>query len=544
MRVSSLLWALGTVGVVFALLNFVVAFAGTGFDPRGLDVLWIGGNLVAGVGLMLAAAFSDLDTLRARMASGEARRAGKYGTSAVAATLLSLAILGMLGFLSTRYHQRFDWSEQQVHSLSSQSLALLQGLEQDVEVTAFYPALDVAPVRGLLERYAYASPRFRVTYADPNERPDLLERAGISEQDLGEGLVHVALGAESVQLREVTEEKLTNALVKLTRGGEKTVYFLEGHNERAVEGEPGAAKDALGRAAEALRNENYRVEKLLLASRGEVPEDADVVIAAGPTRPLLEPERAALRRFVEGGGSLLVLLDPRAKTDLVDDVRGWGVDVGDDVIVDRALALFGQATSPFANSYDAHHEITRDMREPALFHMARSVRNADGGPFTELVFTGQASWAERDLERFFSEGAAELDATDLEGPVSVAVAGILPAASPPPAEAAPEGEAEPAEAAPGADGGARLAVFGDVDFASNELIEAYRNRDLFVNTVNWLMGDVEAISIRPALSRASRFQLTQEQFLQIRTLSIFVLPQLLAVLGVIVWWTRRSRPGR
>jgi ABC-type uncharacterized transport system involved in gliding motility auxiliary subunit len=539
--VSSLLWALGIVGVVFALLNFLVAFAGTGFDPRGLDVLWIGGNLLVGIGLMLAAAFRDLDALRARMSSGEARRAGKYGSSAIAATLLSIAILGMLAFLSTRYHKRFDWSEQQVHSLSSQSLGLLEGLDQDVEVTAFYAALDVGAARDLLERYAYASPRFRVTYADPNERPDLLERAGVSAQDLGEGLVHVQLGAESVQLREVTEEKLTNALVKLTRGGEKTVYFLEGHNERPVDGEAGGTEDALGRAAEALRNENYRVEKLLLASRGEVPDDADVVIAAGPTRPVLEAEHAALRRYVEGGGALLVLLDPRAKTDLVDDVRGWGVDVGDDVVVDRALALFGQATSPFADRYDAHHEITRDMREPALFHMVRSVRNADGGPFTELVFTGEASWAERDLERFFSAGEAELDDGDLKGPVPVAVAGILPKPAAPETPPPAEGEPEPAAAA---DGGARIAVFGDVDFASNELIEAYRNRDLFVNTVNWLMGDVEAISIRPAVSRASRFQLSQEQFLQIRTLSIFVLPQLLAVLGVIVWWTRRSRPGR
>jgi ABC-type uncharacterized transport system involved in gliding motility auxiliary subunit len=544
--VSSLLWALGIVGVVFALLNFVVAFAGTGFDPRGLDVLWIGGNLLVGIVLMLAAAFRDLDALRARMRTGEARRAGKYGTSAIAATLLSIAILGMLAFLSTRYHKRFDWSEQQVHSLSSQSLGLLQGLDQDVEVTAFYAALDAGPVRDLLERYAYASPRFQVTYADPNERPDLLERAGISAQDLGEGLVHVTLGGESVQLREVTEEKLTNALVKLVRGGEKTVYFLEGHNERAVDGEAGGTEDAFGRAADALRNENYRVEKLLLASRGEVPEDADVVIAAGPTRPLLEAERAALRRYVDRGGAFFVLLDPRAKTDLVDDVRAWGIDVGDDVVVDRALALFGQATSPFADRYDANHEITREMREPALFHMVRSVRNANGGPFTDLVFTGEASWAERDLERFFGSGEAELDDADLKGPVPVAVAGILPKAAapetPPPAEG--EAEAEPAETPAAAGGGARVAVFGDVDFAANELIEAYRNRDLFVNTVNWLMGDVEAISIRPAVSRASRFQLSQEQFLQIRTLSIFVLPQLLAVLGVIVWWTRRSRPGR
>ena len=87
-------------------------------------------------------------------------------------------------------------------------------------------------------------------------------------------------------------------------------------------------------------------------------------------------------------------------------------------------------------------------------------------------------------------------------------------------------------------------VFGDADFATNELIEAYRNRDLFVNTVNWLIGDVEAISIRPKLSRASRFQLSADQFLRIRSLSLFVLPEAIAVIGVFVWWSRRRAAGR
>jgi ABC-type uncharacterized transport system involved in gliding motility auxiliary subunit len=112
-----------------------------------------------------------------------------------------------------------------------------------------------------------------------------------------------------------------------------------------------------------------------------------------------------------------------------------------------------------------------------------------------------------------------------------------------------ETDAAPPDAAGGNDAevgslDARVAVFGDVDFASNELVEASGNSDLFVNTVNWLMGDIEAISIRPKLSRASRFQLSNEQFLRIRTLSLFAIPQVLALAGVFVWWSRRSVPRR
>jgi len=528
MGFASLLGAFGAVCVLFALLNLFV-----GLFAADLDPFWIGGNAAIGVGLLIAAALSNLEGLRERMRSGEARRAGRYGSSALLSAALAIAILGMLGFLSTRYHHRFDWSEQGVHSLTDQTQKLLAGLDQDVEVLVFFPSLDAMPARELLERYAYESDRFDVVYADPNERPDLLARAGLSREDLGQGLLQVSLGDESVQIREVTEEKVTNALVKLSRTGDKRVYFLEGHNERPVSGEEAAGKESFGRAAEALRNENYQVEELLLAATGEVPEDADVVVVAGATRPLLGPERPALERYLERGGALLVMLDPRANTDLGEWVRTWGVDLGDDVVVDRSLALFGRATSPFAQSYDPDHEITRDMRETTLFYVARSVRNGAGADFTELVQTGDGSWAERDLETFYGEGVAELGEGDIPGPVSVAVAGILEFGGD--AEA-PDDEGE----APAVPVEARVAVFGDVDFASNELIETYRNSDLFVNTVNWLMGDIEAIAIRPQLSRASRFQLSSEQFLRIRTLSLFALPQALALVGVFVWWSRRS----
>jgi ABC-type uncharacterized transport system involved in gliding motility auxiliary subunit len=534
---SSLLGALGLVAVVFGLLNLLVGAVQGVIDP-----FWVGGNLVAGVLLLLVAGVRSMETLRERLASGEARRAGRFGSSAILSTVFALAILWLLGFLATRYPVRFDWTEQKVHSLSDQTSKVLAGLDADVDVLALYPAVDAAPVRELLDRYAYVSPRFKVEFADPSERPDLLDKFAISPDQLGRGLVRVALGEESTQITDVNEETLTNAMVKLTRTGEKTVYFLEGHNERPTAGEPGAGKEGYARAEQALANERYQAKPLLLASQGEVPSDADVVIVAGATRPLMPDEHAALARYLARGGSLLVMLDPRAKTDLVDDVRGWGIEVGDDIIVDRKLALFGRATSPFAGNYDTAHPITKDLRETTLFHVARSVRPSGkaNGEVKELVFTGEDSWAERDLDRFFSDAVAELGTDDVKGPVSVAVAaeldlsdGAAPVAAP---ADAPEEAAKPAARK------ARIVVFGDADFASNELIEAYRNRDLFLNSVNWLLGDVEAISIRPNKSRASRFQLSQEQFLTIRSLALFVLPEVLGVLGVLAWWSRRRPP--
>jgi hypothetical protein len=147
------------------------------------------------------------------------------------------------------------------------------------------------------------------------------------------------------------------------------------------------------------------------------------------------------------------------------------------------------------------------------------------------------AWAERSLDELFASGTAELGADDQAGPVPLAVAGrprVAAAPLPPPAE----GEAPAAPPEP------RLVVFGDADFASNAAIDAYRNRDLFVNSVNWLLGDVEAIAIRPNQSRASRLTLSTEQLSTIRYVALFVLPQTIALVGVLAWWSRRRAPGR
>jgi ABC-type uncharacterized transport system involved in gliding motility auxiliary subunit len=411
---------------------------------------------------------------------------------------------------------------------------VLEGLPQDVSVTAFVSAGEIQPVRELLERYSYVSPKFKVEFADPTARPDLVEKLGVSPDKLGKGLVRVAIGSDAVELAELDEEKLTNALVKLTRQGTRKIYFLEGHGERPVKGEGADGKEGFSRAAEALRNENYQVEGLVLAQKGDVPADASVVVLAGPTRMLPEEEHAALERYLERGGSLLMLVDPRTKADVASDLERWGVSLGDDVVVDRVQGFFGRAATPFAGEYGAH-PITQGLREVTLFHVARSVRPTEAARsrFTEIVKTSPDAWAERDLEAFFGEGKAELSETDLKGPVPLAVAG-----SPAVKAAGGDGEEKKGQSGP------RLVVFGDSDFAANQLLDSYRNRDLFVNSANWLLGDVEAISVRPNKSRPSRVELSTEQLSNIRYLALFVLPEAIAFCGVLAWWSRRRAPGR
>lgn len=538
--IAALLGGLGGVAIAFGLLLALMALIQPLMDP-----LWIIGNLAVGVILLAAAVFMSFDSLRERISSGEGRRAGKYGTSAIFSSVLGLVILALLAFLSVRHAHRFDVSEAGVHTLSQQTADLLASLDQRVEVTAFFSESEAPPIRDLLDRYEYASDQIDLRYVDPNSAPELVSAFGLTSEELAQGVARIGLeSGESTKLSEFSESELTNALLKLVRSTGKKVYFLTGHNERPIEATEGddapfaIGPDAYGNAASALVNETYEVEPLLLVRTGTVPDDASVVVVAGPTQRLLDDEIAALRSYVEGGGAVFFAIDPRARTNLYDLLESWGVRLGDDVIVDRALAVFGQATTPIAGEYDGTHPITSLLREPSLFPMVRSVGldDAAADAFTFLAKTGEESWAERDLEGWRDTGRAEYGAEDLLGPVPVAVAGspMRRTAGSPASDASPDGSGTDASE------GGRIVVFGDSDFATNEFLDALRNRDLFVNSVNWLAGDVGQITVRPNRSRASSFQMSQDEFRWIQVLSLFVLPEAIAILGVVTWWLRRK----
>jgi ABC-type uncharacterized transport system involved in gliding motility auxiliary subunit len=524
---GSLFGGLGLVAVAFGLLSALLAV----FQPvTDITLAVIVGNLVVGVLLLSGSLFVSFEKVRERLQSGEARRAGRYGGNALLSTALGIVVLGMLAYLSTRdsFSAQFDWSESQVNSLTQQSLDLLDRLEGDARIRAFFGRSEVPVVAALLDRYGRASDRLSVEFIEPNSNPGLIEELGLDPEALTLGLVRVELEGDGTVVSELGEANITNALLKLMRTGSKKVYFVSGHNERLLsneEGGPAEGKESAGRAAEALRNETYEVEGLELAASGSVPEDADAVILAGPTRAYFDHEIDALRTYVQGGGGLLVMIDPRARTNLYDLLEEWGLVLADDVVVDQSLALFGQATSPFAGGYAPEHPITKDLRETTLYPMVRSVLiQGDAMDRWEmLVQTSADSWAERDLEGWSTTGRAVFGDGDLDGPVPVAVVG------------------SPASDEAGGEGVGRVIVFGDSDWVTNEFLDTFRNKDLFLNSVNWLLGDIEQISVRPHTSRASRFQLDQAQFRRIQYLSLFVLPEAIAVLGVLAWWMRRDR---
>ena len=511
-------------GLLGLLAVVLLLFAGVALALTRLatpiDAIYVGVHAVGGLLALIAYLSAGLDNVRTFL--GE--RSTKYGTSAILASVFFIGILGALNYLAVRYHRRFDLTESKVYSLSPQSTSVVKDLEKELSLQAFAEGGINPELSDLLDSYRYASTKVTTKMIDPDRHPELAEKYNITSYNT----VRLDYGETSTNITQPSEETLTNAIIKVTRAARQTVCIVEGHEEPKIDD----AEDARGfsQVKSGLTNENYEVKNILLPSLEKIPEECSALIVAGPRRPYLEHELKAIDAYLRAGGRALFLVAPQESGEFVGFLAPWGIKVGNDVVVDQVVRLFqGPALglAPLVETYDTAHEITREFHGRTLFPMTRSV-SADGAgkpglQASEVVKTSESSWAESDLPGLFQEQRAALDEVDRKGPVPIAVAV----------------EANLKEMGETSDKTARIVVFGSVEFADNQHLDGtFLNRDLILNSIGWLVGQSDLLSIRPRGVRSSRVDFSQEEGTLIFYLSVLILPELLLIAGLAVWWRR------
>jgi ABC-type uncharacterized transport system involved in gliding motility auxiliary subunit len=456
-------------------------------------------------------------------------RSTRYGANAVLYTVIFLGILVLINIAANTHPVRKDLTEGGLFSLSDQSQKVLDNLKEDVQALAFFQEGKGTALDDLLKNYANYSPRFTYEFIDPVKNPERANKHEVTTTDI----LVIKCGDRETKIPGVSEEDITNAILKVANPLKKKIRFLTSHGERDLAGEE---EDGYYVAKKALENENYEVLPLELYMIDEVPADTDVLVVASPEKPLEKNELEAIERYIDQGGNALFLLDPGTSPGMDEFLAKWGVKVGHNVVVDQVFRLFygpSLGVDPVVATY-GDHEITKNFQDQTLFHLTQSVDLADPLPAgvtgVSLAKTSANSWAESDLERFFSKSEVARSEEDLGGPVSIAVALTVEVKKPAEEEdndvAADEKQA-------------RLVVFGDAAFIDNEYIHKMYNADLFLNTVNWLAEEEALISIRPKTTRGSRVLMTPKETRDIFYLSVLILPEALLLFGLAIWWRRR-----
>lgn len=450
-------------------------------------------------------------------------RQTKYAAYAATYLAVILAILATINVLANRYDKSFDATSNKRYSLSDQTVKIVKGLKQDATITYFDGPRSFQSAKDQLDLYSNLSPKVHVKYVDPDKDPMAARAAGLKAK----GTAIVEVGLNKNEAKSVSEEDVTGALIRDLKNTTRTICFATGSGEHQIDD---SGSNGFSHFKDLLAKDNYVAKSIDLLQKAEVPGDCTVLAIAGPRGDYQQPEVDAVKKYVEDGGRALFLLDPPLKvgrSDIADNdaltalLSSWGVTVEKDLILDLNPIgqLFGLGPQvALVSSYD-RHPIVKEMSGSATgFPFSRSLeaKSADKTSVEKLFSSSDSSLA---TDKLNSPKIDPSDPKNKKGPLTIAAAGTYNTGK---------------QSSQG-----RFVVIGSSDWAANSFLAFKGNRDLALNTLNWLSSDEDLISIRPKEPEDRRITMTNSQFRWVLISSQFIFPLLVFFAGISVWWQRR-----
>jgi hypothetical protein len=417
-----------------------------------------------------------------------------------------------------------DWSVGARASIAPESRAVLDQLPDPVEVVSYAsPSGDLrANIGGFFERYQRAKPNLALRFVDPEKDPAAMRELGISTD--GAMLFHYH---DRVQRLDdaLTERNVSNALERLTRGGERIVAFVTGDGERSPSG---VANADLSVFMAQFSARGIRAVPLNFAQVQAVPEHTDLVVLASPLAAMSPAAVKALVAWLDNGGNLLWLTEP-GETDLGTEplAVALGVRVLPGMLVDSqgsALNLADPRQIP--QSTYTPHPITHGLMQTTLFKEVAALARAPGTDWAVNAFlhTGEHSRLAFDAVDVAQPSTIRTaaDEGEVHGPFDFGFA--LTRLSPSPVR-----------------NEQRVVVIGDGDFLANSFVGNGGNRALGERLIDWLLGDDALVNLPPRGAPDRVMALSQGMLNMLTVGFLFVLPLLLFAIGATITWRRRRR---
>jgi ABC-type uncharacterized transport system involved in gliding motility auxiliary subunit len=450
-------------------------------------------------------------------------RTAAFSFHTVITTLLVLGLLGLVNFMTARYPQRLDVTQGRVHTLSDQTKSILTDLQEPVRATFFSQTADRDDYRALLENYESRTPYFRVEYVDPSREITRVREAGIQ----GTNVLLLERGARSAKVDDITEEQITNNLIKLLRETTPTLCATTGHGEKDIESREG---DGFAFIKEGLENQAYEVRKINLLQEGKIDEACQAIAILGPEREFFEAEINLIRNFLTQGGRAIISLDANMQGENMSDrlvalLEEWHVSPQNAFAVDPLARMFNmEAVVAVVPTFNDRHPVARDRPPQVLMPFLRPLKISEGTPrhlnVQWLAQTTPGSWGETSYEELRS-GRLERNENDIPGPLTAAIAIDGKLADTP----------ESRET--------RIIITGSSVFAGNNFARYGGNYDFFLNSISWLLEDESMISIRGKSQDRGVIEMTQATAVMIFWVTVVLIPLGTLVGGLVIWIRRR-----
>jgi len=467
--------------------------------------------------------------------------------------VIALAVLlaVVTNYLAVKHRVRFDFSPDRYYVLSGATHNMLSHLSGTVQAIVL---LDMnhelsRDVRRLLKEYEYAADKFSVEYVDPhrdiarakeltlqydipgpgviifrandNDRTKLVSVNELATYDYAPVLSGRSKTMESFR----GEQVFSSAIFSLIQDKKPTVYFLAGHGEHRIDDfSQLAGYSMIGRL---LEKGNINARTLQLADSPSIPRDCNVMVIGGLKRPLTHIEAEIIKKYLDNSGRLLLMADTGLETGLEKTLESWGVRLGSDRVVGTTLT----GRELLVNNY-GNHPITAPLKNmTTIFNIPRSVQplmpfgqSSDQSLDKPRVVILSASSEEGWSEMSYYQNPPKFDAgVDRPGPIPVAVAvekGNLPV----------DVEIIPT----------RLVVIGDSTFVSNGALLAGYSPDFFINSLNWLLERKDAPTFVPKIPSKVLLNINRQRLQWTYIATVFIMPALVALMGLAVSLKRRK----
>jgi ABC-type uncharacterized transport system involved in gliding motility auxiliary subunit len=529
-------------GVFTAVLALATGRAYKEF-PLVSIVLWILAALAISVWVVL-----DGKRLQKMFTRKGSRHRMSQGLSVLLAILLAIGA----GYLSRRdrFNKSIDVTKEGINTLSPESVKLVDQLKErkePVKVLAFFQdEMKKTQFRKALSLYEMKGGPFEVEYIDPQTDPTRAMAENITTVDT----VIFKFGNQEARLTAFTEEKMSNALVRVMKEKDKTIYFTKGHGEPDLN-----SQDALGyqAAKQELESERFVVKELNLLESSSIPADADLLVIAGPKYDLQPSELAVLEQYLQSARPLMVLVDAMTQVPNLNKlVETVGFRFQDDLLIirpdDPRAKMLGQ-NNAIVTDFDSFSPVTADfVKRGGVALMTPNTRSIEIvnenklqlkpislAKSSQIIVKITGVKSEADLRSLTEDRVAE-GSFDVFGVSSGKVGGDKLATSEPNKDAQADVKADSQGAAAKE---LRVFVGGSAQLVSNLGAQRQENVDLFLNAINYLTQDEDFISIRAKDGDRSSLELTTASSQFLLLFLAYVYPTSFLGAGVFYWMRRR-----
>ncbi len=457
-------------------------------------------------------------------------------------TILILVIIAIFIILNLYINSLninpIDFTKEKLYTLSDESINLVKDIDKDVHIYFFGYQEDNNTVL-LAKQYGVANSKITAEAINIDERPDLAKKYGVEDNTSvgiiveGENRYKVLTQSDfytydltTYETIDVSEQKLTNAIIDTTIAKKPHIYFLTGHGEYLT-------SNYLMTLGVFIQNEVNDISDLDLLTT-DFPEDCDTLVIPNPTKDFSEVETDKILDYINKGGKILWLGEATIEgidmPNISKILNQFGFNFSKGIIIEEDSSKMILQSPELILTDISYHDITNNITNVAVASSGKLNIESDeklqelNVSANTLLKTSEKSFYR---ENFEIPTTAKTEA-DEAGAFTVGAEFVKKI----------DDNTE-----------SKLIAFSNCSFVTDmaitsgnsqlKLINLYNNKDLVLNSIAYLTDRGDTIRIRKDTGYIT-YTATQMQDNIVR-LIIFAIPIMIIIVGIVIWQIRRRK---